>query len=118
MIGGVAYRFFSIGERASIPQLVARPQLPAAMAQISAREYTGLVAGQSLGGVLFGLGRALPFVADAISDVVSVASLLLVRTRFQEARTAPRRRSTMNPLPAVRRRECPDREPLTPGAES
>lgn len=92
VIGGLAYPFFSVGERASIPQLVARPQLPAAMAQVSAREYTGLVAGQSLGGVLFGLGRALPFAADAISDVASVASLLLVRTRFQEERTAPRRR--------------------------
>jgi MFS family permease len=92
VIGGVAYAFFTIGERASIPQLVDRSQLPAAIAQISAREYTGLVAGQSLGGLLFGLGRALPFAADAISDVVSVASLLLVRTRFQQARTAARRR--------------------------
>jgi predicted MFS family arabinose efflux permease len=90
-IGGVAYPFFSVGERASLPRLVARPQLPAAMAQISAREYAGLVVGQSLGGVLFGLGRALPFLADGISDVVSVVSLLLVRTRFQEVRTAPRR---------------------------
>ncbi|HEY4026120.1 MAG TPA: MFS transporter, partial [Candidatus Dormibacteraeota bacterium] len=92
VIGGVAYPFFAVAERASIPQLVARPQLSGAIAQISAREYTGLVAAQSLGGVLFGLGRALPFLADAISDAVSVASLLLVRTRFQEARTAPRRR--------------------------
>jgi MFS family permease len=92
VIGGVAYAFFTIGERASIPQLVDRSQLSAAIAQISAREYTGLVAGQSLGGLLFGLGRALPFAADAISDVVSVASLLLVRTRFQQARIAARRR--------------------------
>ncbi|HKF75810.1 MAG TPA: MFS transporter [Candidatus Dormibacteraeota bacterium] len=91
VIGGIAFPFFSVGERASIRRLVARPHLPAAIAQISAREYTGLVAGQSLGGVLFGLGRALPFAADAISDVVSVVSLLLVRTPFQEARTAPRR---------------------------
>ena len=92
VIGGVAYPFFTVGERAAIPRLVAGPQLPAAIAQISAREYTGLVAGQSLGGVLFGLGRALPFAADAISDVVSVVTLLLVRTRFQSARAAPRRR--------------------------
>jgi MFS family permease len=92
VIGGIAYPFFSVGERASIPQLVPRPQLPAAMAQVSAREFTGLVAGQSLGGVLFGLSRALPFVADAIGDLISVASLLFVRTSFQEARTAPRGR--------------------------
>jgi MFS family permease len=98
VIGGVAYPFFSVGERASIPQLVPRPQLPTAMAQVSAREYMGLVAGQSLGGVLFGLGRALPFAADALSDVVSVLSLLLVRTRFQQTRTAPQRRL----LPEIR----------------
>jgi hypothetical protein len=91
VIGGIAFPFFSVGERASIRQLVARPHLPAAIAQISAREYTGLVAGQSLGGVLFGLGRALPFAADAISDVVSVITLLLVRTPFQEERIAARR---------------------------
>lgn len=92
VIGGIAYPFFSVGERASIPRLVARPHLPAAIAQISAREYTGLVAGQSLGGLLFGLGRALPFAADAISDVVSVVTLLLVRTPFQAQRTPTRRR--------------------------
>jgi predicted MFS family arabinose efflux permease len=92
VIGGVAYPFFSVGERASVPRIVSRPQLPAAMAQLSAREFTGLVAGQALGGVLFGLGRALPFLADAVSDVASVATLLLVRVRFQEERTGERRR--------------------------
>ncbi|TMC10178.1 MAG: MFS transporter [Chloroflexi bacterium] len=91
VIGGIAWPFFVVGERASIRRLVPAPQLPAAIAQVSAREFTGLVAGQSLGGVLFGLGRALPFAVDAISDVVSVVTLLLVRTPFQEARTAPRR---------------------------
>jgi predicted MFS family arabinose efflux permease len=91
VISGLAYPFFAVGERASVPQLVAQPQLPTAMAQISAREYTGLVVGQSLGGVLFGLGRALPFLADAISDLVSVVTMLMVRTSFQEERTAPRR---------------------------
>jgi predicted MFS family arabinose efflux permease len=92
VVAGVAYPFFAVGERASIPRLVARPQLPAAIAQVAAREFTGLVAGQSLGGVLFGLGRALPFLADAVSDVVSVVTLLLVRVPFQEARAAARRR--------------------------
>ena len=50
VVTGLAYPFFIVGERASIPQLVQRPQLSAAMAQVSAREYTGLVVGQSLGG--------------------------------------------------------------------
>jgi predicted MFS family arabinose efflux permease len=92
VIGGAAYPFFSVGERASVPRLVPRPQLPAAMAQLSAREFTGLVAGQALGGLLFGLGRALPFLADAVSDVVSVVTMVLVRRPFQEEREPARRR--------------------------
>jgi predicted MFS family arabinose efflux permease len=92
VVAGVAFSFFIIGEQASIPQLVARPQLSTAMAQVSAREYTGLVVGQSVGGILFGLGRALPFLADAASDLVSVVTLLLVRARFQGERTASRGR--------------------------
>jgi MFS family permease len=39
-----------------------------------------------VGGALFGLARALPFLADAISYAFSTASLLLMRTRFQEER--------------------------------
>jgi predicted MFS family arabinose efflux permease len=39
-----------------------------------------------LGGALFGLGRALPFVADVVSYFFSLASLLLMRTPFQEER--------------------------------
>jgi len=39
-----------------------------------------------LGGSLFGLGRTLPFVADAVSYVFSLGSLLAMRTPFQEVR--------------------------------
>jgi MFS family permease len=98
VVAGVAHPFFSVGERAAIPRLVDPSQLPAAIAQVSVREYTGLVAGQALGGALFGVARALPFAADALSDLVSVASLLLVRARFQAERTAARWR----PLAEVR----------------
>jgi len=44
------------------------------------------VAGPPLGGALFGLGRALPFVADAASYVCSFVSLLAMRSPFQQAR--------------------------------
>src|SRR6185312_12363900 len=43
-----------------------------------------------LGGALFGLGRAVPFVFDAISYVASSGSLLAMRARFQEARAGER----------------------------
>jgi predicted MFS family arabinose efflux permease len=44
------------------------------------------LAGQPLGGVLFELGRAVPFFADAASYAISFGSLLFVRTAFQEER--------------------------------
>lgn len=44
------------------------------------------LAGPPLGGALFGLARALPFVVDAVSYAFSTFSLLAMRTPFQEAR--------------------------------
>jgi len=86
VVGGMAYPFFVVGERSALRHLVPTPQLPAAIAQISAREFTGLAAGQTLGGLLFGLGRLLPFLADALSYLISFISLLVVRGRFHERR--------------------------------
>jgi len=39
-----------------------------------------------LGGALFGIARALPFLADAVSYTFSIGLLLAMRTPFQEAR--------------------------------
>ena len=52
------------------------------------------LAGPPLGGVLFQVGRALPFLADGVSYAFSIGSLLWMRTPFQERRerdTAPLR---------------------------
>lgn len=91
VVGGVAYPFFMVGERSALRHMVPAPRLPAAIAQLSTREFTGLAVGQTLGGLLFGLGRLLPFLADALSYLVSLVSLLLVRSEFYERRAdAPR----------------------------
>ncbi len=52
------------------------------------REAAVLVAGPPLGGALFGLARALPFLVDAVSYAFSSLSLLAMRTPFQEKREA------------------------------
>ena len=44
------------------------------------------LAGPPLGGALFGLVRALPFLVDAVSYAFSTVSLLAMRTPFQEER--------------------------------
>ncbi len=65
-------------------------QLPAAVATQQGRSATASLVGPPLGGALFGISRALPFVADAASYVFSVVSLIMMRTPFQEAREAER----------------------------
>jgi hypothetical protein len=70
--------------------VVLRRQLPAAYGAQEARASAVGLAGPPIGGVLFALGRAVPFVVDAFSYAFSSLSLLLMRTPFQE----PRERDT------------------------
>jgi MFS family permease len=79
----VVYRAGSSGAfRAVVPQ----PQLADAASVAMARMSTVRLTAPPAGGALFGLSRGLPFVADAVSYAFSTASLLLMRTRFQEER--------------------------------
>jgi len=61
-------------------------QLPAAAATETGRQAVVRLVGPPLGGALFGLARALPFVVDAVSYAFSTLSLLAMRTPFQEER--------------------------------
>src|SRR5205085_9573549 len=45
-----------------------------------------------LGGALYGFRQVLPFLADAVSYVVSVLSLLLIKVSFQDQRLLPHRK--------------------------
>lgn len=85
---GTLFVFFELAEAAALPRIVPQHQMAAALAQNQARVQGADLAGQPLGGVLFGLGRAAPFVLDAVSYVVSFATLLFVRPAFQGERQA------------------------------
>ncbi|MHB8595198.1 MAG: MFS transporter [Ktedonobacteraceae bacterium] len=78
--------FFNIAEISCIPQVVAKEQLPAAMGRVQATDGIATLIGPPLGGTLFALRSLLPFLADAVSYVISVGSLLVIRTSFQEKR--------------------------------
>jgi hypothetical protein len=79
----VVYRSGSSGAmKAVVPQ----PQLADASSVTMARMSTVRLTAPPLGGALFGLSRGVPFLADAASYAFSTASLLLMRTRFQEER--------------------------------
>jgi MFS family permease len=93
-VEGTAFVFFNIAEVGALRSVVPARQLPDAAAAEQARFSIVTLAGPPLGGVLFQLGRSLPFLADGLSYVFSIVSLLWMRTPFQETRerdTAPLR---------------------------
>jgi MFS family permease len=85
-VEGTMFVFFNLAEIGALRSVVPARQLPAAAAAEQARYATMTLVAPPLGGALFGLGRALPFLADAVSYVFSLASLLAIRTPFQEER--------------------------------
>jgi predicted MFS family arabinose efflux permease len=91
-VEGTFHPFFNIAQFGAIRQVVPPPQIPEAIARDQSRMFGAMVAGPPLGGLLYGIGRILPFVVDALSYAFSLASLLAMRTPFQEARVEPRAR--------------------------
>jgi predicted MFS family arabinose efflux permease len=77
---------FDLAEGATLPQLVAGEQLPAAIAQNQAKTQGADLAGQPLGGVLFSTARLLPFLVDAVTYLVSFVAMLFIRRPFQQPR--------------------------------
>jgi Transmembrane secretion effector len=67
-------------------------QRSTAIAQNEARTNVAQLAGPALGGALFGLCRAAPFVADAFSYLGSLVTLPFIRTPMQAARRGASRR--------------------------
>ncbi len=78
--------FFRSGNNGAFKAVVPRAQLADAASVSMARMSIVRLAGPPVGGALFGLARAVPFVTDAVSYAFSTVSLLLMRTRFQEER--------------------------------
>jgi MFS family permease len=85
-VEGTAFVFFNIAEVGALRSVVPARQLPEAAAAEQSRYAAATLAGPSLGGALFGLGRSLPFLADAVSYAASILTLTWMRTPFQEAR--------------------------------
>ena len=93
-VEGAGAAVFAASAAGAVRSVVPAPQLPAAVAVQTGRQAAMNVVGPPLGGALFGIARALPFVVDAVSYAFSTLSLLAMRTPFQEERefdTAPLR---------------------------
>lgn len=91
-IEGSLFVLFNIAEVAAITRVVPKSQLPEATAQNQAAYGIAGIVGPSVGTWAYqAVSQAFPFVLDAVSYLVSVLSLALMRTRLQTERTAPAR---------------------------
>lgn len=91
LIEGGAGTIFDPAATAALPGIVPDGQLEQAWAATEARRYSADLAGPALGGVLFGLGRAVPFLADVVSYVVSFGTVSRIQGRFRLAKTVERK---------------------------
>jgi predicted MFS family arabinose efflux permease len=85
-VEGSGAALFSAAQAGALRAVVPPRQLPAAAGVQTGRQAAVILAGPPLGGALFGLSRALPFLADAFSYAFSALSLVAMRTPFQEKR--------------------------------
>ena len=81
---------FSAAQAGALRAVVPVRQLPTAAAVVTGREGAVSAASPALGGVLFGVSRALPFLVHAVLYVFSACALLAMRTPFQEERVVDR----------------------------
>jgi MFS family permease len=92
VIDRVGDTFFTPASVAALPGVVDDSQLESAWAATEARQYAANLSGPSLGGILYAIGRAVPFVGDAISYGISVLTSSAMKGDFAPPRsTAPRR---------------------------
>lgn len=102
IVGSAANALFGTAEHSSLRNLVASGQLPAAVARNEARTYATSLAGPPLGGLLFGLGRAYPFLGDALTFLASYLGVSLIRRPLQQPRADPPGRSSDDLLEGLR----------------
>jgi predicted MFS family arabinose efflux permease len=91
LVEGCLTVIFNLAELSAIQLLVPSTQLEPALAQNEARVRGAGLLGQPLGGALFGLGRAVPFAADAASYAASLVTLAAIRRPLVAAGAAERR---------------------------
>jgi MFS family permease len=95
LIEGAAGGLFDPSAAAALPAIVADEQLVQAWAATEGRTWAASVAGPALGGLLFGLGRAVPFLTDAVSYTASFGTVSRIRGRFRP-KQAPGRKGLLH----------------------
>jgi MFS family permease len=89
-VEGMGAATFAAAQAGALRAVVPKPQLPGAVAIVTGREAAISLAAPALGGALFVVSRALPFVVHTISYAFSTFALLTMHTPFQEERERDR----------------------------
>jgi MFS family permease len=79
-LDGAAFVFFRPAEMAAIRRIVAPNRLNSALARNESRQYLATVGGRPLGGALYGVSSAVPFIFDAISFLISLLNVTRIST--------------------------------------
>lgn len=82
VVDRAADTLFTPASLAALPIIVEDEHLETAWAVSEGRQYAANLIGPPLGGLLYGLGRAIPFAADAVSYAISVFTSWELRGEF------------------------------------
>ncbi len=88
---GVCRALFEPAEDACLTNLVPDTQLATAIAMNSARSSLGQMTGTALGGILFAVGRWVPFLLDLLTHCAAFVTLLFLRVPPREWQPTPQR---------------------------
>jgi len=102
-VEGTLFVFFNLAEVATLSKVVPASQFPQATAQNEAAFGAANILGPSLGATLFqAIGRGAPFLANAVSFVVSAVSVALLRGDLRTAEQPPRRKLSVEIIEGLR----------------
>jgi MFS family permease len=92
LVTGLAAGLYGPAEVSAVRDIVPQEQLPTALSQNQARQHVASLLGGPIGGLLYTVSRALPFVVDVASYLVSCVALLFLRADLSApARPGPTR---------------------------
>jgi MFS family permease len=85
-VEGAGAAAFAAAQPGALRAVVPKEQLLEAAGAQTGRQAAVRIVGPPAGGALFEVGRAVPFLVDAVSYACSTVSLLMMRVRFEEDR--------------------------------
>ncbi|NUP50240.1 MAG: MFS transporter [Catenulispora sp.] len=99
VVGSACGAVFEAAQAVAVRHVVAHDQLSQALAQDSARGHLAGLIGQPAGGWLYGLGTAVPVLADAVSYIACASLTLMVRNGMRSSRAPDRLRTLWRDIP-------------------